>query len=105
MPLMICVYLRSAAIGFLLGVCFVAALLVLDVATLRHLILNGDGGWLAAIMLVVANGIVFAGVQFAITIMTLAEKPQTPGGRSGFGRLNRDPVAQLASARITRRRR
>ena len=81
MPLMVRVYIRSIAIGVLLACCFVAALLALDVAHLRHLVLNSDVGWLAVVMLVFFNTIVFSGVQFAITIMSQAESPPSSGRR------------------------
>lgn len=85
MPMMVRVYIRSVLIGAGLACCFVAALLVLDVAHLRHLILNSSVGWLAVVMLIVFNTIVFAGVQFAIAVMGQAESPPTSGRRSGIG--------------------
>ncbi len=81
MPTMVRVYIRSVLIGVALACCFVAALLALDVAHLRHLILNSSVGWLALVMLIVFNTIVFAGVQFAITIMGQAESPPSSGRR------------------------
>ena len=86
MPMMVRVYIRSVLIGVALSCCFVAALLALDVAHLRHLILNSSVGLLAVVMLVVFNTIVFAGVQFAITIMGQAESPPSSGRRSWIGR-------------------
>lgn len=86
MPMMVRVYIRSVLIGAALACCFVAALMILDVAHLRHLILNSSVGWLAVIMLIVFNTIVFAGVQFAITVMGQAESPPSSGRRSWIGR-------------------
>ncbi|WP_207099475.1 hypothetical protein [Paracoccus shandongensis] len=81
MPKMVRVYIRSVLIGVALSCCFVAALLALDVAHLRHLILNSSVGWLAVIMMIVFNTIVFAGVQFAIVVMGQAETPPPARGR------------------------
>lgn len=82
MPVLVRVYIRSVLIGVVLACCFVGALLVLDVAHLRHLILNSDMGWLALAMMVVFNTIVFAGVQFAIAVMGQSEKPPSSGRKS-----------------------
>lgn len=81
MPKLIRLYITQVAIGFALSAVFVGILLWLNVANLGHLVLSSDIGWLAVIMLVVFNGIVFSGVQFAIAIMRLAddEPPQRPG--------------------------
>jgi hypothetical protein len=57
----------------------VGLLLGFDVARLRSLIFATQGGWIALVLLVFFNGVVFAGVQFAITIMRMAE-PRRPGG-------------------------
>lgn len=102
MPTMVRVYIRSVLIGAALACCFVAALLALDVAHLRHLILNSSVGWLAVVMLIVFNTIVFAGVQFAITVMGQAESPPTSGRRSWIGRHR--PMAPVAVPAATSRR-
>ncbi|MCL4189647.1 MAG: hypothetical protein KJZ85_18760 [Rhodobacteraceae bacterium] len=83
MPALVRLYIRHVAIGFLLAVLFTAALLSLDVANLRHLVTHVAGGWLAVVMLVAFNGIVFAGVQFGIAVMGMAESPprEPPAGR------------------------
>ena len=51
-----------------------------DVAHLRHLIFNAPQGWLAALMMVMFNGVVFAGVQFGIAVMRMAEPDDDPKG-------------------------
>ena len=78
MPQLIRLYITQVALGFGIAAVFVALLLVLDVAGLRHLILGTAGGWLGGLMLWVANGIVFAGVQFGIAVMRLAEEGEEP---------------------------
>jgi hypothetical protein len=82
MPPLIRLYVVNVAIGFGLAAAFVGLLLALDVAGLRRLVLASDIGWLAVLMMVVFNGIVFAGVQFAIAVMRMAEPGEGPrGGR------------------------
>ena len=78
MPKLIKLYIVNVAIGFGLSVAFLGLLLWQDVAGLRHLILGSDMGYLAAFMMIMMNGVVFAGVQFAIAVMLLAEDPEGP---------------------------
>ncbi|MBC7158219.1 MAG: hypothetical protein H5U20_12035 [Rhodobacteraceae bacterium] len=81
MPRLVRLYIRNVAIGFCVALAFTIGLVALDVAGLRHLVLEVRGGYLAAAMLTFANGIVFAGVQFAIAVMGLAEdRPRPPRG-------------------------
>lgn len=102
MPKMVRVYIRSVLIGVALSCCFVAALLALDVAHLRHLILNSNVGWLAVIMMIVFNTILFAGVQFAIAVMAQAETPPTSGRKARVLRPLK-PAHALATASKPRR--
>jgi len=83
MPQLVRLYIRHVLIGFALAGVFVALLIGFDVARLRHLVLASDRGALALVMLVVANGIVFAGVQFGLAVMRLGEEdaPGSGGGR------------------------
>ena len=78
MPKLIRLYIVNVAIGFGISVAFVAGLVWLDVAGLQHLILQSPMGWVAALMMVMVNGVVFGGVQFAIAVMRMAEVPDTP---------------------------
>ncbi|MFB2530882.1 hypothetical protein ACEYYA_01800 [Paracoccus sp. p3-h83] len=71
-------YIRNVFIGFLLAVAFTAALLALNVANLWHLVSHTSGGIIAVIMLVVFNTIVFAGVQFSIAVMRMADREPGP---------------------------
>lgn len=80
MPKLIALYIKSVAIGFGLSVVFLGLLLWADIAHLRHLILGSDMGLVAAAMVVVFNGIIFAGVQFGIAVMSLADKDSGPKG-------------------------
>lgn len=82
MPKLVRLYIVNVAIGFALAVVFVAMLVWADVAGLRHLILEGDMGWLAALMMVMFHGVLFGGAQFGIAVMRLADHDDGPkGGR------------------------
>lgn len=80
-PHLIKLYARHCLIGFALSAVFVAALLWLDVGGLWHLVTHVSAGPLAVFLLWAFNGIVFAGVQFAIAIMALARKPDSGSGK------------------------
>lgn len=93
MPKLIRLYIVNVAIGFALALGFVSALVWFNVANLGHLVLDTEMGWLAFLMLLVSNGIVFAGAQFAIAVMQMAEKDEGPkGGR---------PMRNLVPVRVT----
>lgn len=68
MPLLIKLYIRQVIIGYVISAAFVAMLMVFDIANLWSLISGSTVGWLALLMLWVFNGIVFAGVQFALAL-------------------------------------
>jgi hypothetical protein len=82
MPRLVRLYVVQCAIGFGLSFVFVAALLALDVGHLRHLVTATQGGGVAVAMLLMFNGLVFAGVQFAITVMRMAEREAPPSNGS-----------------------
>ncbi|WP_103256601.1 hypothetical protein [Tabrizicola aquatica] len=88
MPELVRLYIRSVALGFGISALFTAGLVWWDVAGIGHLILGSDIGLVAAAMLVVFNGIVFAAVQFAFRVMAMAESDDRPAG----GRPQRLPV-------------
>lgn len=103
MPELIRLYIRNIFFGFLLAVAFTGLLVGLDVAHLRHLTLETSGGWLALGLLVVLNTIVFAGVQFAIAIMRMAEPEDRPRGGTRAPVIRAEPVAVPVPARARRR--
>ena len=78
MPRLVRLYIIQVFIGFGLSAVFVALLLWQNVGNLAHLVTNSDMGWLALLMLFVFNGLIFAGVQFAIVIMRMADTPEPP---------------------------
>lgn len=95
LPRLVRLYLRQIGIGFALSAVFVALLLGFNVANLRSLILATQGGYLAVFLLFFFNGLVFAGVQFAISIMRMADRDDN-GPKGG----HRAPVATSTPARI-----
>ncbi|MBY6116005.1 hypothetical protein KUW09_14255 [Mameliella alba] len=81
MPRLIRLYIVQVLTGFGLSALFVGLLLWFNVANLWHLISGSDVGFVAVLMLFMFNGIVFAGVQFAISIMRLGEDDEPRGGK------------------------
>ena len=71
MPDLIKMYIRQSVIGFALSAVFVALLLYFNIVNLWHLVTHTDVGLLAVFLLWLFNGIVFAGVQFGISIMLM----------------------------------
>ena len=86
MPKLIRMYITNVLIGFGIAAAFVAMLLYFNLANLWHLVTHSDAGILAVVILWFANGIVFAGVQFAIAVMRMKDEDNDSGG----GR--RDPI-------------
>lgn len=87
MPSLVRLYISQCIVGFALSAVFVALLFWFDVARLWSLVSNSDVGLLAAGMLFVANGIVFAGAQFAITIMRMGASEEDQAPPSGGNRV------------------
>ena len=81
MPKLVRLYINQVLTGFGLSAVFVGALLWFDVANLWQLISGSDVGIIAVLMLFMFNGIVFAGVQFAISIMRMGDHDDTSGGK------------------------
>lgn len=98
MPELVKLYIRQVVIGFCLAAVFVAALLWADVARLRSLIMATEGGWIALFLLFFFNGLVFAGVQFAIRIMQLAA-PEDEGD-GGHRDTTAEPVALPVAVKV-----
>lgn len=94
MPELIRLYIKNVIMGFGLSALFVGALLYTNVANLWHLVSTSNVGWIAVVMLFFFNGAVFAGVQFAITIMRMEERDDEPRGGK------RVPVATNIPARV-----
>lgn len=73
MPDLIKLYIKSCAIGFVVSAVFVGLLLGFDVMGLRGLVWRSDIGIMAVGLIWFFNGVVFAGVQFAFAIMSMAD--------------------------------
>ncbi len=100
MPKLIRLYITNVAIGFGLAAIFVAMLLWFNIANLGYLVTHSDKGWLAIVILWVANGIVFAGVQFAIAVMRMKDDDDDePRGGHRQRRLPPQPVPLRIEAR------
>ena len=80
MPALIKLYIRNVLIGFAIAAAFVAMLLWFNVMNLWSLVSTSDQGMLAVFILWFMNGIVFAGVQFAYAIMSMAGTEDGPRG-------------------------
>ncbi|MBL9050359.1 MAG: hypothetical protein JNK19_09645 [Tabrizicola sp.] len=101
MPALVRLYIQSVAVGFAIAAGFTAGLLWFDVAGIGHLVVGSDIGWIAGVMLVVFNGIVFSAVQFAFRVMGMAERDEGPRG----GHAAREPVLAPAPVPARKRRR
>ncbi len=99
MPELIKLYIRHVIIGFAIAAAFVGMLLWFNVMNMWHLISTSDVGILALVVLWFAHGIVFAGVQFAIAIMLMAEPTSRGGGKRQ--RVFLEPARVLQSAKET----
>jgi hypothetical protein len=80
MPELIKLYIRNVIIGFVIAAAFVAMLLWFNVMNLWHLVSTSDVGILAVLILWFSHGVVFAGVQFALAVMSMAQKQDDDRG-------------------------
>lgn len=80
MPKLIRLYITQCLIGFGISALFTAGLIYFDVMGLQRLILGSPDGILGAFLIFFSNGIVFAGVQFAISVMRLKDDDGPQGG-------------------------
>ncbi len=94
MPKLVSLYIRQVLVGFGLSAVFVTALLYFNIGNLWHLVSTSPMGWVAVGMLFWANGVVFAGVQFAIVVMRMETSEDDPHGGK------RVPVATNIPARV-----
>jgi hypothetical protein len=83
-PKLIKLYIKSCAIGFVLSAIFVAVMLGFDVMGLGGLVVRSDVGFVAVLMMWILNGVVFAGVQFAYVIMSMADDDDDDEPRGGL---------------------
>jgi hypothetical protein len=86
MPPLIRLYVTQGAIGFGIAAILVAGLLWFNVANLWHLVTHSDVGLWAVLLLWLFNGIVFGAVQFAITVMGMADDDDDDDDSGHFAR-------------------
>lgn len=92
LPRIVRLYIFHCIIGFAIAGVFTAYVLIANVANIGHLVTTVDGGIIAAVVFFVLNGIVLAGVQTGIVIMSLGvEEDDDMGG----GHLIHDPEPSL----------
>jgi len=82
LPRLIRLYIFNCLVGFALAAVFTGLILWFNVANIGHLVMHVSGGWLAALVFFVLNGIVFAGVQTGIVIMSM-DYPGQPKDKGG----------------------
>ena len=99
LPRVVRLYILNCMIGFALSAVFTTGILWLDIAGIGHLVQSVSGGYLAAVVFFMLNGIVFAGVQTGIVVMMMDYDDDGSGPRRGVAM----PV--LVPATIRRRRR
>ena len=81
LPRIVRLYILNCLIGFALAGVFTGLILWFDVGGIAHLVTHVAGGWLAAVVFFVLNGIVFAGVQTGVVLFTLPEDDEPPRAR------------------------
>ena len=86
MPPLVRFLLVHAAIGFSISFVFVAMLMVFNVNGLWTLVSTSELGLLALVMLTVANGLTFGGVQVAIAVMMMGEEAEPKDPNDGLMR-------------------
>ena len=92
MPKLIKMYITQVIIGFIVSAVFVGLLLWFNIANLAHLVTSSKEGLLAVFLLWLFNGIVFAGVQFAIRIMNMNDDDDEPRGGLRQHSMIREPA-------------
>lgn len=99
MPELVRLYIRSVFIGFAISAVFVVLLIWQDVMGIGRLILASDVGWIAGLMLIFFNGIIFAAVQFGLRVMMMAEDDDGPKGGMKLPVLRHAPVPAPVAVR------
>ena len=74
MPSHIAYLCLHAAIGFLIAICFTAALYITDFRGFAEMVNNVDGGHFALVVFAVLNGATFAAAQVGIRVMLMGSE-------------------------------
>ncbi len=98
MPKLVRLYIIQVFAGFGLSALFVGLLLYANVGNLGHLVRNTSGGMVGLVTLWVLNGLVFAGVQFGITIMRMTDDGTGGGKRDDLPVMRTEPVPVKVAA-------
>ncbi|APX21610.1 hypothetical protein GCM10011326_10450 [Salipiger profundus] len=98
MPRLVRLYILQTLMGFGLSTVFVGLLLWQNVANLYHLVTSTDAGLLAVFLLWLFNGLVFAGAQFAISIMRMQDTDTPPSGGKRAPTVTMQPVPVRVAA-------
>lgn len=99
MPKLIRFYIINCVIGFAVAAVFTAAIMWFNIANLWQLISGSDIGIMAIIVFWVLNGIVFAGVQFGVAVMLMADGSDKEDGPRGGMRIPVRVPAEVKSQR------
>lgn len=101
MPELIKLYIRQCFIGFGIAILFVGMLYAFNIGNLWTLVSTSQDGLLVTAMLVFSNAVVFCGVQFAISVMRMAEPEE--GDRSGGAKAPRQARLEPSKIPVVRR--
>lgn len=74
MPKLIRLYIQQVLIGFGLSALFTVILIYFNIGNLQRLVFGSGDGLLGLFLIFFFNGLVFAGVQFAIRIMGMGQE-------------------------------
>ena len=74
MPKLVKLYIQQVLIGFGLSAVFTTILIYFDIGNLQRLVFGSSDGLLGLFLIFFFNGLVFAGVQFAIRIMRMGHE-------------------------------
>ena len=69
-------FIRQGLFGLALGLVFAILVVGFNVANMRHLVQNVDGGYMAFWLLAFFSGSVFGGAHIAITVMMMQWKTE-----------------------------
>lgn len=104
MPRLVSFLVYHATLGFALALGLVSALLALDVAGLRSLLLASDIKWFATGLFTFFMGLTLASTQMGIAIMRIPYEDNQTRGPRGPGLLDQWLRTELlAPARVTKR--
>ncbi len=78
LPLLVRLYIFHCMIGFAISGIFTFCVIHYDVAGIGRMAMAVEGGWIGMLAFFILNGTLFAGVQFAVMIMSMDYDGQGP---------------------------